>query len=202
MLCHCHWQPENLRAALGVQLSGEAGNEAQRLSGLETKIAYFEGILTTGTSHIRLGLIDETSVERPASSPCYYDLPIHGIPPWDAYETWKKSFVGAWNRDRARGSLSTRLGKVSLLEGSQRPESIVALGGSGLDETRYVIRLEDPKATLEMIVVCRPDMERCIREAGESWRADLAGAHLLLVQAQEQLVAERERICQTNRSGR
>jgi len=35
-------------------------------------------------------------------------------------------------------------------------------------------------------------MELCIREAGESWRANLAGAHLLLVQAQEERVAERE----------
>jgi hypothetical protein len=178
-----------------------AGSVAQRLSGLETKIAYFAGILNTGTSHIRLGLIDETSADRPASQSRYYDLPIHGIPPWDAQETWKKTLWGAWDRERAGGALSARLGAVSILEGSQRPESMVALGGSGLDETKYVLRLEEPKATLEMIVACRPDIELCIREAGEGWRANLAGAHLVLVQAQEQRVAERERIRQANRSG-
>jgi hypothetical protein len=177
-----------------------AGNAAKRLSSLETKIAYFDGVLATGTSHIRLGLIDESSVDRPTAESHYYDLPILGVPPWDAFESWKTSFIAAWHKDRNGGPLSSRLGPVSVLEGSQRPASIIARSGSGLDETRYVLRLEHPRATLEAIVACRPDLETCVREAGESWRANLAGAHLILVKAQEKRDAERERIRQANQA--
>jgi hypothetical protein len=176
-----------------------AGEVAQRTSGLEDQIAYFGGILTTGTSHIRLGLIDENSVDRRPEGSKFYDLPILGAPPWDAYQTWKNSLRRAWKLDRMGGSLVSRVGRLTLLEGSQRPDSIIALSGSGLEETKYVLRLEDPPATLESIVACRPDIEACIHEAGDAWRAELNGAHLDLVQAQEERTAERERIRKANR---
>ncbi|HTZ21348.1 MAG TPA: hypothetical protein VMC06_10740 [Opitutaceae bacterium] len=177
-----------------------AGDAAKRLSGLETRIAYFSGILATGTSHIRLGLIDESSADRPSADPPFYDLPILGAPPWDAHESWKKGFFDAWSKNRTGGALSSRLGPASLLEGSQRPESIIALSGLGLDETRYVLRLDHPNATLEAIIANRTDMEACVREAGDYWRANLSGAHRALIQEQEERAAERERIRQANRA--
>ena len=176
-----------------------AGEVAQRTSALEDQIAYFGGILTTGTSHIRLGLIDENSVDRRPEGLRFYDLPVLGAPPWDAYQTWKKTFQRAWKTDRKGGSLSSRVGRLTLLEGSQRPDSIIALSGSGLEETKYVLRLGDPEATLENIVEFRPGIEACIHEAGEAWRAELTGAHLDLVRAQEERTAERERIRKANR---
>jgi hypothetical protein len=176
-----------------------AGELAQRTSGLEDRIAYFGGILTTGTSHIRLGLIDEHSVDRRPEGLRFFDLPILGAPPWDAYQTWKKTFQRAWKVDRKGGSLSSRLGRLTLLEGAQRPDTIVGLSSSGLGETKYVLRLGGHEATLENIVKCRSDIEACIHEAGDAWRAELTGAHLDLVRAQEERTAEREQIREANR---
>jgi uncharacterized protein (DUF1330 family) len=111
-----------------------------------------------------------------------------------------RSFVQAWEKERFGGSLLNRLGKVKFLHGPQRPPSIVALSGSGLEETRYALRLADPKATPEAIATYRSDMDQCVHEAGEGWCAHLDELHLRLVRDQERRIAERDRVRNANKS--